>query len=83
MKIPGYMTAAEALAEGFTHHGAYYGIPIWIGQVDTEEPLVATKHVALEPLMTFFHAVEGFIGSTFFPGREPAFLFKVGAPIKQ
>lgn len=80
MKIPGYMTAKEAKAEGFTHHGNYYGIPIWIGYVDTATPMVATKHAALEPLMTLFHMIEGLVGGLFL-NREPAFLFQVGAPI--
>lgn len=42
----GYMTEKEAIAHGFTHHGRYYFLPIYIcpGHV----PFVASKFTALE-----------------------------------
>lgn len=55
----GYMTESQAVSEGFTHHGSYYGIPVWMS--DEEIPMVATKWRPLEPLMTLFHYVEGFV----------------------
>lgn len=81
MSILGYMTATEARAEGFTHHGSYYGIPLWIGQVDGEAPLVATKHIAMEPVMSLFHILEGLVRAVCWPDEEPGFLFKVGKEI--
>jgi hypothetical protein len=78
----GYMTAKDAADAGFTNHGSYYGIPIWIGAPDSEAPLVATKHAALEPLMTLFNFLEGLVVSSAYPEDEPAFMFKVGREIE-
>lgn len=77
----GYMTAKDAAEAGFTNHGSYYGIPIWIGAPDSEVPLVATKHVALEPLMSLFQWIEGAVAAAAYPDVEPAFMFKVGPEI--
>ena len=81
----GYMTAAEALANGFTHHGKYFGVPIWIGGVDDAEAglLVATKWAPLECVMTLLHHVERTLRPLIYPDEPPAFQFWVGAPIEQ
>lgn len=73
----GWMTKADALKEGFTHYGSYFGIPVYMSDPDGEDFMVAAKHSWLEPLMTLFHYVEGFIASTFYPDAEPSFLFLV------
>lgn len=76
----GYMTARDAKGYGFTHHGAYYGIPLWVAQ----EPvfMAATKWAPLEYLMTLFHYIEGFMRSVLFPDSEPGFMFQVGPEIE-
>lgn len=74
----GYMTAREAKRQGFTHHGKYYGIPVWIGDPHGH-CMVATKWAPLEPLMTLWHHVEGLIH--FMRGTEPSFMFLVGREI--
>lgn len=33
----GYITEKKAKTEGFTHHGSYYGIPIWMGNIEAED----------------------------------------------
>jgi hypothetical protein len=76
----GYMTAKEALASGFTHHGKYFGIPVWVGNPG-EEMLVAAKWAPMEYLMTAFHHIEGFMRSVLFPEDEPMFQFLIGPPI--
>lgn len=76
----GYMTVKEAKANGFTHHGSYFGIPVWIGDPEREF-MVATKWAPLELAMTAAHYIEGFLLSMFFPEREPGFQFFVGDPI--
>jgi hypothetical protein len=76
----GYMTKKEALTIGFTHHGSYYGIPIWIS--DDYIPMVAAKWAPMEYLMTFFHIMEGLMHSYFHPEDEPGFEFYFGKPIK-
>jgi len=76
----GYMTPTQAKAEGFTHHGSYFGLPVWIGDPG-EGMMVATKWAPLECLMTAFHYIDGFIRMVFFPSDEPMFQFKVGRQI--
>lgn len=76
----GYMTAKEALSHGFTHHGKYFGIPVWVAP--EKDFMVATKWAPMEYVMTAAHYVEGFMRSVLFPNDEPAFRFLLGAPIE-
>jgi len=75
----GYLTEKEAKEHGFTHHGSYFCIPLWM--TDEEEPMVATKFEWMEPLMDVFHHIEGLLRSVFYPGSEPGFQFKIGCEI--
>lgn len=77
----GYMTAKEAKKNGFTHHGSYFGIHVWIGDPEREF-MVAAKWAPLELAMSAAHFIEGFLQSMFFPEREPGFQFFVGSPIR-
>ncbi|NNN24367.1 hypothetical protein [Pseudomonas nitroreducens] len=79
----GYTTAHEAKALGCTHHGSYYGIPIWMGDVDSEAPLAFAKWAPLDLLIPVAACIEGLL----FPlvhgtDAEPAFMFKVKEPIE-
>ena len=76
----GYMTKQQAMAHGLTHHGSYYGIPLWVKP--GARFMVATKWAPFEYLMTLFQYIEGALGGTFFPENEPAFMFKVGSKIE-
>ena len=80
----GYMTASEALREGFTHHGHYFGIPCWVGGIDSPYNglKVATKWAPLEYLMTAFHYIEINLRLVMFPDEEPMFQFAVGRRIE-
>lgn len=78
----GYMTASEAKSQGFTHHGSYFGIPCWIGNPEQEGMMVATKWAPMEPVMTAFHYIEGFMRSVLFPDDPPCFQFAVGGKIE-
>lgn len=78
----GYMNESEALKNGFTHHGKYFGIPVWIDPDPEKGFLVATKWAPMEYLMTVFHHIEGVLRSTFFPNDEPVFQFLLGEEIK-
>lgn len=73
MKFPGHMTAAEALAHGFTHHGKYHGIPVWLSPASPSFQ-VATKWAPMEALMTVVTTLEAVFSD--------AFKFKVGQPIE-
>ena len=75
----GYVTEKEAAREGFTHHGSYYGIPLWMGD-PYGECMVLTKWAPMEFVMTCFHYIEGFMNDCL--GNEPSFAFKVHGEIK-
>lgn len=75
----GYMTKAEARRHGFTHHGKYYGLPLYIAP--EKGFMVATKISWLEPVMTVFHHIEATVRATAFPDREPTFVFQLGRPL--
>jgi len=79
LKILGYETAEAAKADGFTHHGSYYGIPCWIGDVHGDFQ-VMTKWAPMELVMTAFHYIEGFMNDML--GNEPSFMFKLHGEIK-
>lgn len=76
----GYMTAKEAVKNGFTHHGKYFGVPVWIAPDNGF--MVATKWAPLEYAMTAGHYIEGFLRSVFYPDDEPAFQFFLGTEIE-
>lgn len=76
----GYMTKREAIANGFTHHGKYFGIPVWLAPENASFP-VATKWAPLEFLMPLVHWIEGTMVGLFYPDSEPAFQFLVGPAI--
>ena len=78
----GWRSAKDAKALGFTHHGSYYGLPIYLGfegepSVDTA-PLVAVKWAPLELVFDLFVALEDFFRPMMFPDDEPGFQFQVG-----
>lgn len=75
----GYMSAAEAKKEGFTHSGSYWGIPLWIN-VD-KDFTVATKWEPMEYVMTLCHVIDGLFQSIFFPNDAPGFVFKLKEPL--
>lgn len=77
----GYMTQDEALSHGLTHHGRYYGIPIWIGD-PYGEFRIAVKWVPLDPLLTLFTYIEAALNQIWYPDREGTFMFFVGKEIK-
>lgn len=74
----GYMTEQQAKQQGFTHHGSYFGIPIWISDEDC--PMVAAKWAPMEYVMTLFHYIEGAMRSML--SYEPSFQFTIKGPIK-
>lgn len=78
----GYMGKSEALAAGMTHHGSYYGIPLWLGSDNPDFP-VCCKWKPMENIMIAFHYIEGFMRSILFPEDEPSFQFKIGEKIKE
>lgn len=72
----GYITKKQAKNIGITHHGSYYGIPLWMGAIDGDSPMVFAKFYPFEffliPLITF---IEQTINSI--KGRPEMYMFKV------
>jgi hypothetical protein len=52
MSIPFYMSADEALEEGFTHHGRMFSVEVWVADVDHDIPMVAAKFEPAEAWIT-------------------------------
>lgn len=73
----GYLTKDQAIRHGFTHKGSYFGVPIYLGSLETDCPMVAVRHVVFEPLMTIAGFIEGLLHALFWPNHEPGFQFKV------
>ena len=82
-KFLGFLTATQAKAEGFTHYGSYYGIPLWMSDVDSDGPAIVVKWSPFNYAMDLFMWIEGF----FFPlihgaDAEPMFMFKIYGELK-
>jgi hypothetical protein len=69
------MTKKQALKNGFTHHGRYFGIPIYI--TDEECPMVCATWAPCEFLIDIAHIIEGILHSIFWPNEQPCFQFLV------
>lgn len=76
MKFPGHITESEALKNGFTHHGSYYGLPCWMAPDNPDNP-VATKWAPMECILTLFILIEISVRPILFPEDEPFFQFKI------
>ncbi|EPL8978909.1 hypothetical protein P4891_003986, partial [Pseudomonas aeruginosa] len=75
----GFTTKAEAQKIGASHHGSYYGIPMWMGDVDGAQRLPPGFHQVFEFVVDLFSYIEGIVNSML--GQEPTFMFKVGRRI--
>lgn len=40
----GYKTKKQLIAEGYTHYGSLWGIPCYIGDVESESPVIPTAN---------------------------------------
>jgi hypothetical protein len=78
----GYMTKAKAIDLGFTNHGRYYFLPIWIGDV-TGEFMCTPKLQPLNWLMDIMHDFEAAARSHLYPEDEFSFMFHVGPEIEK
>lgn len=76
MKALGYMTGEEALAQGFTHHGKYFCVSVYLAPENKDFP-VAAKWAPLEYVISIIVCIEGFMRSLLFPYDEPCFQFAV------
>jgi len=74
----GYTTEKQAKINGFTHHGSYYGIPIWIN-AESEMPEVMAKFLPFELFFFIFSQIELLLIRL---TNMDGFMFKIGKPIK-
>lgn len=72
MNIVITITREDALANGFTHEGSLYGIPVWFQDVDSDTPVCAPKLYLLTPYCMFMDALFGFVAGVFM--REDQYL---------
>lgn len=76
----GYMTEKEAAEEGFTHHGSYYGLPIWCAlEEDGLGVRMITKWWPVMALFYLFFAIEQFIN--YYSDNAPSIRFEFKEPI--
>lgn len=72
------MTIQQAVSEGYTHYGSYYGIKVYMRNVDTQDDLVIeTEYEMLGSLIPYIGAVEMFFQSLYKPDDELGFNFVV------
>lgn len=76
----GYMTQKEARENGFTHHGRYFGIPMWMSPASRE---AVTKWAPMDFVVAAVHLVEGFLRSAFYPNRRPVARLMLGPEIER
>lgn len=75
----GLMTESKAAELGFTHHGSYYGIPIYVGNPE-QECMVTTKAWWLEPLFYVATCMEGWCHVI--RNTQPSFMLKIHREIR-
>lgn len=73
------MSEKEAANKGFTHHGSYFGIPVWLAPENPDFPVI-TKWEPMEYVMSLFIYIECFIRELC--DDEPSFQFKIIKEIK-
>ena len=78
-KLLDYMTEEQARNDGFTHHGGMYGIPCWVGDPYSGQPMVAAKWGPLEHIITLGHWVTGLQINLL--GLDPHFQIQLYRPI--
>ena len=74
----GWVTKEAAKKEGFTNHGSYYGIPLYIGGAE-DDMCIVTKHIAFEWLVDIADFIESLCYDIV--GAERMFCFTVGSEI--
>lgn len=78
----GYTTEAAALDSGCTHWGSLYGVPVWIGDIDSDCPLVYAKWAPLDLIVLAISGLQALLWPLIHgPDSEPGFAIKVIAEI--
>ncbi len=74
-----YITKTEALAEGFTHEGRHFGVPVWVeyDEGTGEMGCVAAKCAVLEPVLDIGVGLTQFFNTFRDPCDEFLFAFSL------
>lgn len=79
LKDLGFITEGEALELGYSHHGRYYGLPVWLGDIvdidDWGGPSMTAKCRWLDWLLPVIARVEVAIY------QDQCFKILIGKPI--
>jgi len=79
--ILGYVKESTAKDYGFTNHGSYYGIPLYIS-TDPDFAVVAIKWTPLEYIMPVLHKVDWFFRRLLMADYRRDYLFHIGRKIQ-
>lgn len=71
-----WMNKRAAVDAGFTHHGNYYGLPMYLADIADGCPTMCCKSALLDPIMALFM----FFESTYH--GDGLFRLRVDGPIK-
>jgi hypothetical protein len=74
LSLIGYVTKKKALALGFTHHGSYWGIPIYMDD-NNDCPTICAKWIPLYCLFPLVEFFEFFLFFIFCQGEQTYFRF--------
>jgi len=81
LKVIGYKSIAAAIEmEVFDHHGSYYGVPIYLGDIGGNH-YTMVKWVILEPVFDLFEMIEPTMRRMIYGEGSECFQFTVGKPI--
>jgi len=77
-----YLTKEDLLRQKFTHHGRYYGLPIWIGDHgDDKQFMIAPKYKFTGKIMHLMMGADEIIQFFTRPGEEYSLKFFIGREI--
>lgn len=83
LKLIGYKSVSVAKGmEVFDHHGSYYGVPIYMGDIGGQT-YTMVKWVIMEPVFDLFEMLEPIMRRIFYGEDNVCFQFTVGKPFNQ
>ena len=70
--VLGYVTEAEAKLLGFTHHGRYFFVPVYMGALDSGVLDELEKFLPMGWLIDVCTVIEQTLQEAFWPEDEPS-----------
>ena len=77
----GFVTEQEAAEKGFTHHGKYYGLPVWIAPDGPDGAVVEPKCRIFGWMIGAICYLEIIFRIIMYPRHEPVFQITTIKPI--